>query len=189
MSGSGTQQDPWVLKTPPGTSEYRMWRDEGGRSADPRLRGGLHEARLPAPLHRGPARDVEGARRLDRARERGRAEVAQGGNRRGLGPVSREPGRWLVRGQEGSARTLPGCTCRRSSRNWARQSSNTTRGTTGCARSEASRREPVGRRIEGSMGRITAAAAIGLFVLAGIMATVGFVRDARMNVLRPRRSA
>jgi hypothetical protein len=30
--GSGTEQDPWVLKTPPGTSEYQMWRDEG---ADP----------------------------------------------------------------------------------------------------------------------------------------------------------
>ena len=25
--GSGTEQDPWVLKTPPGTSEYQMWRD------------------------------------------------------------------------------------------------------------------------------------------------------------------
>jgi hypothetical protein len=32
MSGSGTADDPWVLKTPPGTSEYRMWRDE---AADP----------------------------------------------------------------------------------------------------------------------------------------------------------
>ena len=32
MTGSGTADDPWVLKTPPGTSEYRMWRDEG---ADP----------------------------------------------------------------------------------------------------------------------------------------------------------
>ena len=32
MSGSGTRDDPWVLKTPPGTSEYEMWRDE---SADP----------------------------------------------------------------------------------------------------------------------------------------------------------
>ena len=30
--GSGTEQDPWVLKTQPGTSEYQMWRDEG---ADP----------------------------------------------------------------------------------------------------------------------------------------------------------
>ncbi len=30
--GTGTKQDPWVLKTPPGTSEYQMWRDE---EADP----------------------------------------------------------------------------------------------------------------------------------------------------------
>ena len=33
MAGSGTADDPWVLKTPPGTSEYRMWRDE---EANPR---------------------------------------------------------------------------------------------------------------------------------------------------------
>jgi hypothetical protein len=26
--GSGTKQDPWVLKTPPGTSEYKMYKDE-----------------------------------------------------------------------------------------------------------------------------------------------------------------
>jgi len=32
MSGSGTKDDPWVLKTPPGSSEYQMWRDE---EADP----------------------------------------------------------------------------------------------------------------------------------------------------------
>ena len=30
--GTGTREDPWVLKTPPGTSEYQMWTDEG---ADP----------------------------------------------------------------------------------------------------------------------------------------------------------
>ena len=24
---SGAKQDPWILKTPPGTSEYTMWRD------------------------------------------------------------------------------------------------------------------------------------------------------------------
>jgi len=28
MSGSGTKDDPWQLKTPPGTSEYQMWRDD-----------------------------------------------------------------------------------------------------------------------------------------------------------------
>jgi len=26
--GAGTREDPWVLQTPPGTSEYRMYRDE-----------------------------------------------------------------------------------------------------------------------------------------------------------------
>jgi uncharacterized protein DUF6855 len=31
-SGSGTKDDPWVLRTPPGTSEYTMYRDE---AADP----------------------------------------------------------------------------------------------------------------------------------------------------------
>jgi hypothetical protein len=31
-TGTGTKEDPWVLKTPPGTSEYTMYRDE---SADP----------------------------------------------------------------------------------------------------------------------------------------------------------
>lgn len=29
---NGTKDDPWVLKTPPGTSEYQMYRDE---STDP----------------------------------------------------------------------------------------------------------------------------------------------------------
>jgi len=27
-SGTGTKDDPWILQTPPGTSEYRMWRDD-----------------------------------------------------------------------------------------------------------------------------------------------------------------
>ncbi len=26
--GSGTADDPWLLKTPPGTSEFQAWRDE-----------------------------------------------------------------------------------------------------------------------------------------------------------------
>ena len=30
--GSGTKEDPWVLKTPPGKSEYKMYRDA---AADP----------------------------------------------------------------------------------------------------------------------------------------------------------
>jgi len=27
-TGSGTKADPWILKTPPGTSEYQMYRDD-----------------------------------------------------------------------------------------------------------------------------------------------------------------
>jgi hypothetical protein len=34
MSGSGTADDPWVLKTPPGTSEYTLHRDEGAEPAE-----------------------------------------------------------------------------------------------------------------------------------------------------------
>lgn len=33
-AGSGTKDDPWQLKTPPGTSEYTMYRDD---TADPPL--------------------------------------------------------------------------------------------------------------------------------------------------------
>lgn len=32
VTGSGTPADPWVLRTPPGTSEYQMYRDD---SSDP----------------------------------------------------------------------------------------------------------------------------------------------------------
>lgn len=31
-TGSGTKDDPWILRTPPGTSEYSMYRDD---AADP----------------------------------------------------------------------------------------------------------------------------------------------------------
>jgi hypothetical protein len=33
-TGSGTKEDPWQLKTPPGTSDYTMYRDD---SSDPPL--------------------------------------------------------------------------------------------------------------------------------------------------------
>lgn len=32
VQGSGTKEDPWELRTPPGTSGYQAWRDD---SADP----------------------------------------------------------------------------------------------------------------------------------------------------------
>jgi hypothetical protein len=31
-AGAGTREDPWILHTPPGSSEYKMYRDE---AADP----------------------------------------------------------------------------------------------------------------------------------------------------------
>ena len=30
VRGSGTREDPWILLTPPGSSEYQMYRDEAG---------------------------------------------------------------------------------------------------------------------------------------------------------------
>lgn len=34
FSGTGTKDDPWILKTPPGKSEYQMYKDE---TAEPPL--------------------------------------------------------------------------------------------------------------------------------------------------------
>ena len=54
-TGTGTRDDPWVLKTPPGTSEYAMYRD--GASTPPTivcLVGGtklLYDARAIDDLH------------------------------------------------------------------------------------------------------------------------------------------
>jgi hypothetical protein len=54
-TGTGTKDDPWVLKTPPGTSEYTMYRDD---AADPPVIvcqvGGtklLYDARAIVDLH------------------------------------------------------------------------------------------------------------------------------------------
>ena len=54
-TGAGTKADPWVLKTPPGTSEYTMYRDE---ASDPPTIvcqvGGtklLYDARAISDLH------------------------------------------------------------------------------------------------------------------------------------------
>ena len=105
-TGSGTKDDPWVLKTPPGTSEYQMWRDE---AADPPAlvcQVGWHAAQVPPARHRRPPRDAQGARRLDAARRRRRAEAGARGHGRGLGPVARQPGRRLVRPEEGPPRPV-----------------------------------------------------------------------------------
>jgi len=30
VAGAGTQDDPWILKTPPGSAEYKLYRDQSG---------------------------------------------------------------------------------------------------------------------------------------------------------------
>ena len=94
-SGSGTQDDPWVLKTAPGDLRLRDVARRGGRSAHARVPGGQDAAGLPAAMPRGPARDAEGARRLDAARFRRRAEAGEGGNRGGMGARPRTT-RWAA---------------------------------------------------------------------------------------------
>ncbi len=50
MSGTGTTDDPWVLKTPPRTSDYTMHRDDAGDPAQIVCQVGttklLYDARL-----------------------------------------------------------------------------------------------------------------------------------------------
>jgi hypothetical protein len=54
-TGSGTKDDPWILKTPPGTSDYAMYRDDA--SSPPTIVcqvGGtrlLYDARAISELH------------------------------------------------------------------------------------------------------------------------------------------
>src|SRR5205807_389780 len=77
--------------------------DLGVRDAPRRARraasAGLHRRQDDLALRRGgdrrSPRDAEGGWRLGGARQRGRAEAGQGGHRRGLGPLPRQPiGGW-----------------------------------------------------------------------------------------------
>ena len=68
--GSGTREDPWVLTTPSGSSEYQMYRDE---AADPPVIVcvvGKTVLGYQLRAHRRPARDAQGARRLGPSRQR-----------------------------------------------------------------------------------------------------------------------
>ena len=89
MAGSGTKDDLWVLKTPPGTSEYTMYRDD---RADPAqlVRRGFDLADLRRPRRRGPPRLAAAAGRLGAARVGGRAEGGQGRPSR-PGPLGVQP--------------------------------------------------------------------------------------------------
>ena len=85
VSGKGTPEDPWILTTPPGSSEFEAHRDP---EADPpalvvqvgstQLR---YQLRCIEDLHALARR----AGRLGAARQRRRAEAGQGGHGRGVG--------------------------------------------------------------------------------------------------------
>jgi hypothetical protein len=55
MSGTGTQDDPWQLKTPPGTGDYTMYRDDTADPAQLVCQVGatklLYDARVVEDLH------------------------------------------------------------------------------------------------------------------------------------------
>ena len=121
-TGSGTKDDPWVLKTPPGTSEYQMWRDE---SADPpAIVCQVGSTQL--KYHLSAIDDLHAMLKahgdwMDLGRGR-RAEGRQARHRRGVGT-----GRVATRSAAGTGSgraTAAGsaCTCRRCSRRSARPS-------------------------------------------------------------------
>jgi hypothetical protein len=104
--GTGTAEDPWVLKTPPGTSDYVMWRDD--QADPPTLVCQVGSTKLGYQL-----RCIEDLHEM--LRERGdrmdlgagrRAETSQGRHRRGVGALPRQPGRRLVWHQEGPSRSI-----------------------------------------------------------------------------------
>ena len=89
VSGAGTKDDPWQLKTPPLTSEYEMYLDERDGNDGDRVRRRQDDAALRRPRDRRPARDARAARRLDGARaaptsrsRRRRARSRRGARRR-----------------------------------------------------------------------------------------------------------
>ena len=55
IEGTGTEQDPWILTTPPGTSEFDAWRDEASDPPALRIRVGStklgYELRCIEDLH------------------------------------------------------------------------------------------------------------------------------------------
>ena len=55
MSGTGSTDDPWVLRTPPGTAEYTMYRDDAATPAQLVCQVGstrlTYDARVVEDLH------------------------------------------------------------------------------------------------------------------------------------------
>ena len=125
VMAEGTKDDPWVLKTPPGSSEYTMYRDE----RPIRQRWCARSGRRPCATTCAPSTIcMPGSSR--------RVTGCRWGGRRAEGPRPTAPSRrgvarptTLSAGGTGCARATAGasaCTCRRCSRSSASQRSLTT---------------------------------------------------------------
>ncbi len=100
--GKGTKADPWVLHTPPGTSEYQMYKDE---AADPPTLVSV-VGKTELRYHLRAIEDLHAMLkkwRLAAAGQRRRAEARRAGHGRGVGPLAQEPGERVVRIEEGTA--------------------------------------------------------------------------------------
>ena len=105
-AGSGTEADPWVLTTPPGKSEFEAWRDEQSDPPSLVVQVGTtqlrYQLRCIDDLH-AMLKDQGDWVPLGNADEQ---KAAAGRHGRGLGPLGRQPGRRLVRDEEGPARPV-----------------------------------------------------------------------------------
>ncbi len=67
VRGSGTKGDPWQLKTPSGSSEFQMYREETANPPALVCTVGKTELRYHLRCLEDSARHAQGARRLDAA--------------------------------------------------------------------------------------------------------------------------
>ena len=134
--GTGTKEDPWRLKTPPGTSEYEMYRDE---AADPpQLVCQVGSTRL--TYHLRAIEDLHAWLKeqgdwvpLGAADEQ---KAAADGTVEALGPIRRRTRSAAGTACERAIAVDSACTCRPCWKHSAWPRSSTTRATTGCALAE-----------------------------------------------------
>src|SRR3954454_24029994 len=106
VEGTGTAADPWILTTPPGGSEFEAFRDPGSDPPSLVVQVGATQLRYRLSciddLH-AMLRERGDWMPLGNADEQ---KEATPDTRRGMGARHRQPGRRLVRPQEGPSRPL-----------------------------------------------------------------------------------
>ena len=134
--GSGTREQPWVLKTPPGTSEFQMYRDE--TLNPPALVCTVGKTEL-----RYHSRCLEDLHAMLKARgdwmplgSADEQKPAAEGTVEAWGARLTTPSAAGTDSRRACA-AASGCTCRRSWKFWAWPRWSTTPRTTACAHSEA----------------------------------------------------